>query len=48
MNYLAFKVYLIKCPSISSNDDINILDNYLIGLIRYIYIFIYDIYIYNI
>ena len=40
MNYLAFKIYLIKCPSVSSNEDISVLDNCLIGLIIYIYIYI--------
>jgi hypothetical protein len=50
MNYLAFKIYLIKCPSISSNGDISLLNNSLISLIYikiYFYIYIYiEIYIY--
>jgi hypothetical protein len=48
MNYLAFKIYLIKCSSISSNGDISLLNNSLISLIYikiYLYIYIY-IYIY--
>jgi hypothetical protein len=30
MNYLAFKIYLIKCLSVSSNGDIRVLNNCLI------------------
>jgi hypothetical protein len=40
MNYLAFKIYLIKCSSISSNGDIILLNNSLISLI-YIKIYLY-------
>jgi hypothetical protein len=36
MNYLAFKVYLIKCLSVSGDISVYI----------YIYIYIYNIYIY--
>jgi hypothetical protein len=50
MNYLAFKIYLIKCLSVSNNGDIRVLNNWLIILlkfhIKYIYIYIY-IYIYE-
>jgi hypothetical protein len=53
MNYLAFKIYLIKCLSVSSNGDIRVLNNCLIILLKFhikdhikdIYIYIY-IYIY--
>jgi hypothetical protein len=48
MDYLAFKIYLIKCSSISGNGDISLLNNSLISLkyiLRYTYIYIY-IYIY--
>jgi hypothetical protein len=41
MNYLAFKIYLSKCLRVNSNGDISVLDNCLIGVIKYI--FIYDI-----
>jgi hypothetical protein len=40
MNYLAFKIYLIKCLSVNSNGDISILNNSLISLI-YIKIYLY-------
>jgi hypothetical protein len=43
VNYLAFKIYLIKCSSISGNGDISLLNNSLVSLI---YIKIYYIYIY--
>jgi hypothetical protein len=53
MNYLAFKIYLIRCLSVNGNGDISVLNNYfLFNMIIYmyiyinIYIFVYNIYVY--
>jgi hypothetical protein len=57
MNYLAFKIYLVKYLSVSSNGNTSVLDNCLIwfNMIIYIhlrfidcfiYIYIYIIYLY--
>jgi hypothetical protein len=45
MDYLAFKIYLIKCPRVSSNGDIGVLDN-CFNIIIYIHLFIIYIFIY--
>jgi hypothetical protein len=44
MNYLAFKIYLIKYLSVSSNGNTSVLDNCLFWFNIIIYINIYLIY----